>query len=43
MLNVSGVRAGYRQSGALHGIDFDVAPGEVVIFVDRNGRGKPRS
>jgi ABC-type branched-subunit amino acid transport system ATPase component len=43
MLKLSGVRAGCGQSGALHGIDFDVAPGEIIIFVDRNGMGKSRS
>ena len=40
MLNVSGLRAGYGQSEALHGIDFTVAPGEIVVFVGRNGMGK---
>ena len=40
MLNVSGLRAGYGQSEALHGIDFNVAPGEIVVFVGRNGMGK---
>jgi urea transport system ATP-binding protein len=40
MLNVSGLRAGYGHSEALHGIDFNVAPGEIVVFVGRNGMGK---
>jgi urea transport system ATP-binding protein len=40
MLNVSGLRAGYGQSEALHGIDFNLAPGEIVVFVGRNGMGK---
>jgi urea transport system ATP-binding protein len=40
MLNVSGLRAGYGQSEALHGIDFNVAPSEIVVFVGRNGMGK---
>jgi urea transport system ATP-binding protein len=40
MLNVSGLRAGYGQSEALHGIDFNVGPGEIVVFVGRNGMGK---
>jgi urea transport system ATP-binding protein len=42
MLNVSGVRAGCGQSEALHGIDFGVAPGEIVVFVGRNGMGQDR-
>jgi urea transport system ATP-binding protein len=40
MLNVSGLRAGYGHSEALHGIDFNVAAGEIVVFVGRNGMGK---
>jgi len=40
MLDVQGLRAGYGQSEVLHGIDFTVAPGEIVVFVGRNGMGK---
>src|ERR1700733_2242204 len=40
MLNVSGLRAGYGQSEVLHGINFNVAPGEIVVLVGRNGMGK---
>ena len=40
MLDVQGLRAGYGQSEVLHGIDFAVAPGEIVVFVGRNGMGK---
>ncbi len=40
MLTVSKLRAGYGQSEVLHGIDFNVAPGEIVVLVGRNGMGK---
>jgi urea transport system ATP-binding protein len=40
MLNVSDLRAGYGHAEVLHGIDFKVAPGEIVVFVGRNGMGK---
>ncbi len=40
MLDVQGLRAGYGQSEVLRGIDFAVAPGEIVVFVGRNGMGK---
>ena len=40
MLSVQGLRAGYGQSEVLHGIDFTVDPGEIVVFVGRNGMGK---
>jgi ABC-type branched-subunit amino acid transport system ATPase component len=40
MLKLSAVRAGYGQSGALHGIGFDVTPREIVVFVGRNGMGQ---
>ena len=40
LLDVQGLRAGYGQSEVLHGIDFTVAPGEIVVFVGRNGMGK---
>ena len=40
MLNISNLRAGYGQSEVLHGIDFNVAEGEIVVFVGRNGMGK---
>jgi urea transport system ATP-binding protein len=40
MLNISGLRAGYGQSEVLHGINFNVAPGEIVVLVGRNGMGK---
>ena len=40
MLNVQELRAGYGQSEVLRGIDFAVAPAEIVVFVGRNGMGK---
>jgi len=39
-LQVRGLRAGYGQSEVLHGLDFSVAPGEIVVVVGRNGMGK---
>ena len=39
-LSVQGLRAGYGQSEVLHGLDFEVAPAEIVVFVGRNGMGK---
>ncbi|HEY5794781.1 MAG TPA: ABC transporter ATP-binding protein [Bosea sp. (in: a-proteobacteria)] len=40
MLEVRGLEAWYGESHVLHGIDFDVAPGEVVTLLGRNGAGK---
>jgi urea transport system ATP-binding protein len=40
MLNVSGLRAGYGRSEPLLGLDFSVAPGEIVVLVGRNGMDK---
>jgi branched-chain amino acid transport system ATP-binding protein len=39
-LSVKGLEAGYGASQVLFGIDFDVAPGEVVTLLGRNGMGK---
>lgn len=40
MLNVQDMHVAYGQSEVLHGIDFKVAPGEIVAIMGRNGMGK---
>ncbi|MDM0071499.1 ABC transporter ATP-binding protein [Variovorax sp. J31P207] len=40
MLKVRGLNAWYGESHVLHGIDFDVAQGEVVTLLGRNGAGR---
>ncbi|MBX9936478.1 MAG: ABC transporter ATP-binding protein [Burkholderiaceae bacterium] len=40
MLHIDQLRAGYGQSQVLHGICFDVAPGEIVALLGRNGAGR---
>jgi branched-chain amino acid transport system ATP-binding protein len=40
MLAVRGLNAWYGESHILHGVDFDVMPGEVVTLLGRNGAGK---
>jgi len=40
LLSVRGLEAWYGESHVLHGIDLDVAPGEVVTLLGRNGAGK---
>src|SRR5207302_38116 len=40
LLKVSGLNAWYGESHVLHGVNFDVAPGEVVTLLGRNGAGK---
>ncbi len=40
MLEVRGLRAGYGQSEVIHGIDFSVGTGEVVVILGANGAGK---
>ncbi|MFC0218418.1 branched-chain amino acid transport system ATP-binding protein [Pseudochelatococcus lubricantis] len=40
LLAVRNLQAWYGESHVLHGIDFDVAPGEVVTLLGRNGAGK---
>jgi branched-chain amino acid transport system ATP-binding protein len=39
-LAVSGLHAWYGESHVLHGVDFEVRPGEVVTLLGRNGAGK---
>src|SRR5918997_2039680 len=40
LLAVRNLEAWYGESHVLHGIDLDVAPGEVVTLLGRNGAGK---
>ena len=40
MLQVAGLEAAYGESKVLHGIDLQVAEGEVVTLLGRNGMGK---
>jgi urea transport system ATP-binding protein len=40
MLAPSGSRVSYGQSEVLHGLDFTVAPGEIIAVLGRNGMGK---
>ena len=39
-LSVTGLQAWYGESHILHGVDFDVRPGELVTLLGRNGAGK---
>ncbi len=40
MLDVSGLRAGYREIEVLHGINLAVNAGEIVALIGANGAGK---
>ena len=40
VLTVSGLEAWYGESKVLHGVDFELRPGETVTLVGRNGVGK---
>jgi urea transport system ATP-binding protein len=40
MLKVSNLHVSYGQSEVLHGLDFTIAPAEIVVIVGRNGMGK---
>ncbi len=40
VLSVRGLQAWYGESHVLHGVDFDLFPGEVVTLLGRNGAGK---
>ncbi len=40
MLSVRGLTAGYGQGAVLQGVDVQVAPGEIVVVLGRNGSGR---
>ena len=40
MLSVSGLHSGYGRIEALHGVDLDIAEGEIVTLIGANGAGK---
>jgi branched-chain amino acid transport system ATP-binding protein len=40
LLSVAGLQSGYGKIRVLHGIDFNVSPGEVVALLGPNGAGK---
>ncbi len=40
MLQVRGLQAFYGPSHVLHGVDFEVRPGEIVALLGRNGSGR---
>jgi branched-chain amino acid transport system ATP-binding protein len=40
LLSVAGLQSGYGKIRVLHGIDFQVSPGEVVALLGPNGAGK---
>jgi branched-chain amino acid transport system ATP-binding protein len=40
LLTVKGLNAWYGESHVLHGVDFNILPGEVVTLLGRNGAGK---
>jgi branched-chain amino acid transport system ATP-binding protein len=40
LLAVAGLQAWYGESHILHGVDFEIRPGELVTILGRNGAGK---
>ena len=40
LLKIDSLQAWYGESHVLHGVDFEVLPGEVVTLLGRNGAGK---
>ena len=43
MLRLKDVHAFYGQSHVLHGVNFEVQPGEIVALLGRNGSGRSAS
>lgn len=41
MLSIHNLHAFYGKSHVLHGVDFEVQPGEIVALLGRNGSGAP--
>ena len=40
VISVRGLEAWYGESHVLHGMSFDLYPGEVITLLGRNGAGK---
>ena len=40
LLSVKGLNAWYGESHILHGVDFEIRPGELITLLGRNGAGK---
>jgi len=40
LLKVQGLQAWYGESHILHGVDFEIHPGELVTLLGRNGAGR---